>query len=180
MGDPSSLHPSPTSEQGFTTVPDTSGAQLVINERSKGDCSSCLGSPSDRLTELILHLSFSCSHLNPSCCSSLHSGFCQGHCHCPFRECLLPKMPRWPPTWDGEQELSRVSQPDSLRRCRSPGSLLPAAAVAESPYPACPTNHVLVACTPTSPASLVAAPNPWRRNTLQGTPMWPPEPPPNT
>ena len=134
MGDPSSLHPSPTSQQGFTTVPDTSGAQFAINECSKRDCSSCLSSPSD-LTELILHLSFPCSHLNPSCCGSLHSSFCQGRCHCPFQECFLPKVPRWPPTPDGKQELSRVSQPDSQRRCRSPGSLLPAAAEAESPCP---------------------------------------------
>ena len=80
-----------------------------------------------------------------------------------------------------EQELSRVSQPDSQWRCRSPGSLLPAAAAAESPCPPPrPTNSVLVACTPTSPTSLVAALNPWRRNTLRGTPMWPPEPQPNT
>lgn len=155
-------------------------ALFVINERSKGDCSSCLSSPSDHLTELISHLSSPCSHLNPSGCGSLDSSFCQGHCCCPFRECLLPKVPRWPPTPDGEQELSTVSQPDSQRRCRSPSSLLPAAAAAESPCPACPTNCVLVACTPTSPTSLVAAPNPWRRNTLWGTPMWPPEPPPNT
>lgn len=184
MGDPSSLPPSSTSQQGFTTtLPDTSGAQFVINKRNKGDCSSCLSSPSDHLTELVLHLSSPCSHLNPSGCGSLHSSFCQGHCRCPFRECLLPKVPWWPPTPDGEQELSTVSQPDSQRRCRSPSSLLPAAAAAESPCPACPTcptNCVLVACTPTSPTSLVAAPNPWKRNTLWGTPMWPPEPLPNT
>ena len=181
MGDPSSLHPSPTSQQGFTTVPDTSGAQFAINECSKRDCSSCLSSPSD-LTEFILHLSFPCSHLNPSCCGSLHSSFCQGRCHCPFWECFLPKVPRWPPTPDGKQELSRVSQPDSQRRCRSPGSLLPAAAEAESPCPPPaprPTSRVLVACAPTSLTSLVAVLNPWRRNTLQGTPMWPPEPLPN-
>lgn len=119
-------------------------------------------------------LSFPRSHLSPSCCSFIPSGFCQGHCHCP-----LP----WSISFPGCQgcispgretgNCPGVSQPDSQRRCRSLSSLLPALRRLRPPHPACPTTHVLVVCTPlpSRPCQLTspeASPNPWKRSALQG------------
>ena len=164
-------------------MPDTPGPHF--NECSKEDCSSCLSSPSYHLTKLILNMSFPCSHLNPSCCSFIPSSFCHGHCHCPFLECLFPRMPKLHSTQEGEQELSRVSQPDSQRRCRSPSSLLPALQWLRPPCPACPTNRVLVACTPLplhphQPDLTSGCSEPLEEKHPAGTSVWPPEPPPNT